>query len=60
MTEIIENKSSIDFLCHFSNVFAMVCTIKTGVKADFGFRPNTPLRQGIRQFVNWYKEYYQL
>lgn len=32
----------------------------TELENDFGFRPNTPLRQGIRQFVNWYKEYYQL
>ena len=23
-----------------------------------GFRPNTPVREGIARFVNWYKEYY--
>ena len=25
---------------------------------DFGFKPVTPLREGIRQFAVWYKEYY--
>lgn len=24
---------------------------------DFGFRPKTPLRQGLRSFARWYKEY---
>lgn len=25
---------------------------------DFGFRPNTPLREGLRKFAEWYKEFY--
>jgi len=25
---------------------------------DFGFRPKTPLREGIMRFVEWYKSYY--
>jgi UDP-glucuronate 4-epimerase len=25
---------------------------------DFGFKPNTSLREGLSQFVNWYKNYY--
>ena len=25
---------------------------------DFGFKPVTPLREGIRRFAAWYKEYY--
>lgn len=25
---------------------------------DFGFRPNTPLREGLRKFSEWYKQYY--
>ena len=27
--------------------------------ADVGFRPRTPLRDGIRQFVRWYRDYYR-
>lgn len=25
---------------------------------DFGFKPNTPLREGLRKFAEWYKEFY--
>jgi UDP-glucuronate 4-epimerase len=27
---------------------------------DVGFRPQTPIEQGIARFVDWYKEYYRL
>jgi nucleoside-diphosphate-sugar epimerase len=30
------------------------------LERDFGFKPHTPLREGLRKFVRWYKEYYQL
>lgn len=26
---------------------------------DTGFRPSTPIREGIRRFVDWYREYYR-
>jgi len=25
---------------------------------DFGFRPSTPLEEGLRRFVQWYRQYY--
>lgn len=28
------------------------------LEAAVGFRPRTPIREGIARFVNWYKEYY--
>ena len=30
----------------------------TPLEQDFGFRPSTPLRQGLRAFAQWYAEYY--
>ncbi len=30
------------------------------IERDFGFRPNTPLKYGIEQFYNWYKEFYNI
>jgi UDP-glucuronate 4-epimerase len=27
---------------------------------DTGFKPNTPIEEGLRKFVDWYKNYYQL
>lgn len=26
---------------------------------DFNFKPNTSLREGLRKFVKWYKEFYE-
>jgi len=28
------------------------------LERDFGFRPNTSLREGLRRFAKWYKEFY--
>ena len=28
------------------------------LEQDFGFRPNTTLREGLRKFARWYKEFY--
>ena len=28
------------------------------LERDFGFKPHTPLREGLRKFVEWYKEFY--
>lgn len=30
----------------------------TPLERDFGFRPSTPLRTGLRNFARWYKEFY--
>lgn len=30
----------------------------SALERDFGFRPSTPLRDGLRRFVLWYKEFY--
>ena len=29
------------------------------LERDFGFKPNTPLREGLRKFAEWYKEFYE-
>jgi UDP-glucuronate 4-epimerase len=26
---------------------------------DVGFRPQTPIEEGVRRFVDWYREYYE-
>lgn len=28
------------------------------LEEDFGFRPSTPLREGLRRFIQWYKQFY--
>ena len=31
----------------------------TPLEHDFGFKPATPLREGLRKFAEWYKEFYK-
>ncbi|MDE6160019.1 MAG: protein CapI, partial [Bacteroidaceae bacterium] len=28
------------------------------LERDFGFKPSTPLREGLRRFAQWYKKHY--
>lgn len=30
----------------------------TPLERDFGFKPSTPLREGLRRFARWYKDFY--
>lgn len=32
----------------------------SALERDFGFRPNTPLREGLRAFARWYKDFYRV
>lgn len=32
----------------------------SALEQDFGFKPSTPLRQGLRKFAEWYKEFYKI
>lgn len=32
----------------------------SALEADFGFKPSTSLREGLRKFAEWYKVYYKV
>ena len=32
----------------------------SALERDFGFKPSTSLREGLRKFAQWYKEFYQV
>ena len=32
----------------------------SALERDFGFKPHTSLREGLRRFAEWYKEFYQV
>lgn len=38
----------------------VTCADTGPLEEDFGFKPDTPLRDGLRRFAEWYKEYYRL
>jgi len=27
---------------------------------DVGFKPDTPIEEGVKRFVDWYKDYYRV
>ena len=32
-------------------------TDTTPLEQDFGFKPSTPIREGLRKFADWFKAY---
>lgn len=32
----------------------------SALERDYGFKPSTSLRDGLRNFVEWYKEFYKV
>lgn len=32
----------------------------SALERDFGFKPSTPLREGLRKFAGWYKDFYMV
>jgi UDP-glucuronate 4-epimerase len=32
----------------------------SGLKNDYQYQPNTPVKKGIENFINWYKKYYKI
>lgn len=61
--EVLENtlgKSAVkDYLPMQPGDVPATCADIDNLQKDFGFQPATPIEVGIRNFVAWYKEYYQ-
>lgn len=36
----------------------VTCADVSELERDFGFKPSTPLRQGLRAFARWYRDFY--
>lgn len=32
----------------------------SGLEKEYHYQPNTPVKEGIKQFINWYKTYYKI
>ena len=39
---------------------SVACSDVTDLMRDTGYKPNTPVAEGIKKFVDWYKEYYNI
>ena len=43
--------------------FKFTTKILAGVAAlteDVGYKPDTPIEEGIKNFIDWYRDYYQV
>ena len=49
--------SDYDFEAH-KELVAVTYADTSALERDFGFKPHTPLREGLRKFAEWYKEFY--
>ena len=36
------------------------CADCSGLERDFGYKPSTPVEEGINRFIAWYRKYYKL
>ena len=45
-------------VCAHSTDADEVCADISELERDIGFKPQVPLRVGLRRFAEWYKEYY--
>ena len=39
---------------------AITCADISAFERDFGFKPSTSLRTGLREFAEWYKRFYSI
>lgn len=39
---------------------SITCSDTSGFECDFGFKPSTNLREGLRKFAEWYKQFYHI
>ncbi len=51
-------KSSKNFLTLQPGDVPATCADVDDLMLDVGFKPSTPVREGIQRFVSWYREYY--
>jgi hypothetical protein len=56
--DCLQMKAQKEFLPMQPGDVQMTCADIEDIVRDFGYGPETPLRQGISRFVAWYKQYY--
>lgn len=60
LEEALGRKADIDLLpLQDGDVPATYANVDA-LQRDVGFRPQTPIEEGVRRFVEWYKEYYRV
>ena len=58
LEDAIGKKAIVDFLPMQAGDVVYTCADITNAANDFGFKPITDIRAGLKEFVDWYKEYF--
>jgi UDP-glucuronate 4-epimerase len=53
-------KAEINFLPMQPGDVPVTCADVRSLINDVGFRPDTPVAEGVKRFVDWYREYYKI
>lgn len=59
LEDSLEQKAKIDFLPMQAGDVVFTCADISEAQADFEFQPKTKIKEGLKEFVKWYKNYYQ-
>jgi UDP-glucuronate 4-epimerase len=60
LEELLGKKARIEFLPMQAGDVEATYADVADLARDVGFAPYTPIREGLRHFVDWYKSYYQV
>jgi UDP-glucuronate 4-epimerase len=57
LERILDRKAEVELLPAQPSEAPTTYADVSAISADFGFRPDTPLEEGLRRFVDWFKAY---
>tara|TARA_A100001388_G_C28450205_1_gene348238 strand:- start:161 stop:580 length:420 start_codon:yes stop_codon:yes gene_type:complete len=60
LEDILSVKAKINYLPMQSGDVEATESDTTSLEAYINYRPNTQIKNGIKEFVNWYKEFYKI
>jgi UDP-glucuronate 4-epimerase len=60
LEECLGKKAKKNFLPMQKGDVPATCANVDALTRDVGFKPDTPIEMGIRKFVDWYREFYEV
>jgi UDP-glucuronate 4-epimerase len=58
LEELLGKKAAVELLPPQPGDMFETCADLTRIQAEVGFAPKVPLEEGLRRFVDWFREYY--
>ena len=57
LERLLDRKAEVELLPAQPSEVPITSADVSAISADFGFRPDTPLEEGLQRFVDWFKSY---